>query len=388
MKHPKITRALTAQSASSAGPRPRNEDRTACWERSGAQVIAIADGMGGYGDGDVAAQLAIDVVEGCLPAPLDPELARAWMRDTFRMAGQRVLAYARTGGSHGMGTTLLVGLLLPDRLLLGHLGDSRAYSIGTSELRLLTRDHSVGHDAVARGLISGKDIGSYPHADALLRSLGTEPESDVELIEHPLSMDEGETGLLLCTDGVWNAVPEDVMFDKVTDMAGRVRSDGAEALVAEAERRQTSDNASAVLLRIADPSEPPRRGARLLLFGLLGALVLILLIRCLPTGLYEEPLLEGRPATSGGDQPNNPDAARQIRTIWIRTSLADGLSATLHSSPIGQVAPGQLLPIRVLPGDSLWFIPMGNSIQPAILEVVGAETPDTLHVPSSLEGSV
>jgi serine/threonine protein phosphatase PrpC len=225
--------------------RKHNEDAFAVDSDRG--LFAIADGMGGYAAGEVASQLAIDIlvrayrdqdfggtpIEG-LPRRGD-ELVRA-----VQTANGAILHQARSNEAQsGMGTTIVAARFSPNRqrVYIAHVGDSRVYRIRDHQLSQLTTDHTLGAAGV-----------TGPSAAKLSRAVGVFDEVEVDL-----TVDEPRVGdyYLLCSDGLFKMVPEN---DIQRLVEGEKDLDATAArLVDEANARGGKDNVSVIVVRVDAP---------------------------------------------------------------------------------------------------------------------------------------
>ena len=157
-----------------------------------------------------------------------------------RLAGDRI-ATARRGPLSHMGCTVAIARVRGARLVLGHVGDSRIYRLRGGELEQLTEDHSFHQAMLAGGGdVPARHLSAYGHM--LTRALGTEcaaPDLRVETIA------AGDV-LLLCTDGLSNAVPETIL---AAHCRGRDLDAACRELVAEALASGERDNITVALVR-------------------------------------------------------------------------------------------------------------------------------------------
>lgn len=187
-----------------------NEDRAVIERLPGGIVLAVlADGMGGHQAGDVASQTAVDLVVQAL-AGQEQDLPAGEQEKRLRAAIVAANAdiYARSISRPelaGMGTTLVVALAGPERGVIAHVGDSRAYLLRSGQLDRLTEDHSLVNELVRSGQISPEEAEGHPRRNVLTRAVGTEP--DVVPDMHEWVWSPGDT-LLLCTDGLTNMMSE------------------------------------------------------------------------------------------------------------------------------------------------------------------------------------
>lgn len=228
--------------------RPRNEDSFLVRTGTALSLFAVADGMGGHVAGDEASALAISVLERYWAEleqsdPPESDHFAGIVKKLMLEANELILARAAGDPSReGMGTTLTVGFLGGNRLVVGHVGDSRAYLIAGGGITLLTEDHSLLEEMIQAGRISPDEARDHPQRHILTRALGTGPAVQVDLVERILDED---SALLFCTDGLTTLVLEHEILDLV-----RRRPDprqAAIALIDLANARGGFDNITVVL---------------------------------------------------------------------------------------------------------------------------------------------
>lgn len=179
--------------------REKNEDNYLVLDREEYQIVAVADGMGGHKAGDVASSIAIEVIKN-YTFKVDNIIES--IRDCIKVANQKILVKSRNNPEYnGMGTTLTLGLVSNNQLVLGHIGDSRAYLYHNDSLTQLTEDHSYVADLLRKGVITEEEAEGHPKKNLLLRALGLEEDIEVDISEYKLS---SEDLLLLCSDGLTN----------------------------------------------------------------------------------------------------------------------------------------------------------------------------------------
>jgi protein phosphatase len=166
-------------------------------------VLGVCDGMGGAAAGEVASQLAVDIiyeklVEGDTPEDHD-ELAR---RLVFAVeeAGSRIFNEARADRTRrGMGTTATIAALLDERLFVAQVGDSRAYVLRGGQLVQVSRDQSLVNQLIEAGQLTEEEAETFEHNNIILQALGTAETVQVDLTY--VDLKRGDT-LLLCSDGL------------------------------------------------------------------------------------------------------------------------------------------------------------------------------------------
>jgi len=176
-------------------------------------LIAVCDGMGGAAAGDVASEIAADTIARILqersPFP-DRASAQDAMVAGINAVNQAIRSHAAGDPMrHGMGTTLTAALATGPELLIGHVGDSRAYLRRGRALTQLTTDHSIVGQLVAAGRLQPDQARNYEHRNVLLQALGVQPRVGPELVVAQLRA--GDV-LLLCSDGLTGPLPDDVIL--------------------------------------------------------------------------------------------------------------------------------------------------------------------------------
>ncbi len=239
--------------------RVQNEDALTVLPDIG--VAILADGMGGYRAGEVASRIAVDVCTEVLQQGLQ---AFDWDNGTERASGrgERLAhlvtdAVQRANGAifdtalaqpecAGMGTTLVVTLLHHDKLIVAHVGDSRAYRMRDGRLEQITRDHSQVQDQVDAGLLSPQQARFAANRNLVTRALGIERTVEVELNQFATKPADI---YLLCSDGLSDMVDDSEIGD-VLNAFGSTLDRAGSGLVARANALGGLDNISVILLRI------------------------------------------------------------------------------------------------------------------------------------------
>ena len=188
--------------------RATNEDAMIVDAQQG--LCAVLDGMGGANAGDIAAQLARDAIREFVARnrlAMEPRLL-------LEAAIQASCAAVFTAGQvnrerHGMGTTVVACLTVgPKQVIIGHVGDSRAYLLRHGRLQSLTRDHTIVEELVDRGLLAPEEVDRHPYKNILSRNLGARAATKVDVVE--LALDPGDR-LLLCSDGLYGYAQADAI---------------------------------------------------------------------------------------------------------------------------------------------------------------------------------
>lgn len=232
-------RNLKAVSRTETGPvRENNEDAVVSSDR----LAVVADGMGGHPGGEFAAAVAVALVQAAFTGRSLDEL-QAGVR-----AANRAIWDRAAGDAHleGMGTTICAAGLTEDgALAVVNVGDSRSYVLHDGSLRQLTRDHTLTAELVQRGELSEQEALDHPHRNVLTRALGVGPCVELDSTLHDATTDDR---LLLCSDGLFNEVPDDEIASMMTSTEDVQAT--ADALVELALSRGGHDNVSVVVADI------------------------------------------------------------------------------------------------------------------------------------------
>ena len=257
--------------------RDHNEDAASADMDVG--MIALADGMGGYNAGEVAAELAIRTVMNLARDGIDRE-SRGLIDDDSGLMRQSIIlrnAVSRankiiwqTAQSQpqckGMGTTLVACLFYDDRVSIAHVGDSRAYRLRGDRLEQLTLDHSLLQELVDRGFYSPEEAQRSTNRNYVTRALGVEPTVEVEVQEYDVLPDDI---YLLCSDGLPDMVEDEDIHLTISTFNASLDVVG-EQLVQLANEHGGRDNVSVQLAQVLD-SFAARKGLLNRLTGLFGS---------------------------------------------------------------------------------------------------------------------
>jgi serine/threonine protein phosphatase PrpC len=239
----------------------RNEDafHLERGERAGDVVAVVCDGISTSRSGDLAARTAAAVAGGMLARALGDQTADAAQLtvEAVQAADAAVLRVPATtrAALSPPSCTLVCATCRDDEVVVGWLGDSRAYWLAPEGARLLTVDDSWATDQVAAGLLDAEEAAADPRAHEITRWLG--PDLDDTTPQISAFSPDGPGRLLLCSDGLWNYAPApanllDLLAQLPTAASALVV---ARALVEAALIRGGRDNITVVVIDIA----PDRR---------------------------------------------------------------------------------------------------------------------------------
>ncbi len=235
-----------------------------------AACFVVADGVGGEEYGELASQIAVQqIIEQTLRKLALPAIQRAgqqaipWsseldtiererqMRealiDGFHLANREIRALGQAQGKTA-GTTATVLLIFGRQALIGHAGDSRAYRLNSGVLTALTEDHSYVQRLIRLGQLAPDNRAGQANRNKLYRALGQQDQIDIDVIACPL---EPGDRFLLCSDGLWDAVPEPILADVLGQQEQWLSpTERAARLVALADEAGGADNSTALVIEI------------------------------------------------------------------------------------------------------------------------------------------
>lgn len=248
---------LESMASTHVGRREHNED--AYCRADGLGLCAVADGMGGYEGGEVASRLAVEAVASFFAEhATDDELTWPWGFDrsmslaenkvcvAVRLA-HRAILNQRQGKLAQMGSTIAMILLVDDRVVLAHVGDSRIYRLRAGRLERMSVDHSMVEQARAQGIEMDEAVAAR-YRNLITRALGM-PQED----ERPeLRVEQAEPGdvYLLSSDGLHEPLEHEMMQAMLLEHGLHAAS----LLTRAAYDAGGSDNITAVIARVLPES--------------------------------------------------------------------------------------------------------------------------------------
>ena len=230
--------------------RTNNEDSVSLDEA--VALAVLADGMGGYNAGEVASSMATTFIRTELgrwlreasASATDTEVRRA-MDICVDNANRAIFNAANSNPQYaGMGTTLVVAVFRELRLLVGHVGDSRAYRLRAGRLQQITRDHSLLQEQIDAGLITPEQAAFSANKNLVTRAVGVE---DTVLLETHLHEVQPGDVFLMCSDGLSDML-DDASIAQVLQMHDSLAAAGT-ALIEAANDAGGKDNISVILVR-------------------------------------------------------------------------------------------------------------------------------------------
>lgn len=214
---------------------------------SGDAWAVVCDGMGGVSGGQVASTICVEKVSDALKRGYRKKMsvssAKNLLSSAINAANSAVFKEAQENYElKGMGTTVVVVLVLNNIAVIAHVGDSRAYILNQESIKPVTKDHSFVQLLVDTGKITEEEAKVHPDRNVITRAVGIEHVVDVEF--DVVDINENEK-LLICTDGL-NGYVEDVDILKTVNEYG---DSSAEKLVETANNSGGRDNVTVVIVQ-------------------------------------------------------------------------------------------------------------------------------------------
>lgn len=211
-------------------------------------LFIVADGMGGHAAGEVASEMAVQIVARDLAPMRDlsgPE-PLVLMADALKAANRAI--YERTiveADKQGMGTTASCIVMGQGRWIIGHIGDSRIYLLRDGVFRQVTKDHSYVQEQVDAGFLTPEQARYHPYSNVITRCVGANAAVEADVLQGELQ--NGDL-FVLASDGLTGMV-EDPQLKKILETRqtpGRI----VDAMITEANRRGGLDNITAIVVQV------------------------------------------------------------------------------------------------------------------------------------------
>lgn len=222
--------------------RPINEDSYFA-PRQGLPMALVADGIGGHKAGEVASALAVETMQAQVAKRQGRDLSIKMAVGFVRKTNKAIFEAAQgVETAKGMGTTLTMLYFMKRKVLLAHVGDSRAYRLRDGQLTMLSQDHSLVAELIKIGEITEEQAKDHPYKNIITRALGVDEDVQVDSRD----FDRFENDLyLLCTDGLTTYLDDEEL--RVILLGKESLDEKADSLMNIALERGGRDNITLVL---------------------------------------------------------------------------------------------------------------------------------------------
>lgn len=227
--------------------REQNEDSVIITKNIGGEyLLAVADGMGGHKNGEVASSIAISHLGKMfkdLDTIGDKTSAINWIKDTVSEVNSLIYKFTEEHPeSEGMGTTLVLALLTKEYLIFGNIGDSSGFVVKDKKLHKITVDHTLVNMLVKSGELTEEEAKNHPRKNVLMKALGSSITVDMDIFD----VERDVEGIFLCSDGLTNMITED-QITKVLLSDDEIEN-RIQKLIYKCNNRGGEDNISAAYL--------------------------------------------------------------------------------------------------------------------------------------------
>ena len=230
--------------------RSGNEDNFTVDTSGTRGIFIVADGMGGHAAGEVASEMAVQIVQRELSSvrDLDGDDVVQLVANSLKLANRAIHERTLTEvDKQGMGTTASVLVLAGARYLIGQVGDSRVYLLRDSSFVQLTKDHSYVQEQVDAGYLTPEQARYHPYSNVITRCVGA--GSDVEPDIYRGEARVGDT-FLVASGGLTGMVDDRRLAQLLSSRAEPERK--VQALIAEANGRGGLDNITAIIVQVIE----------------------------------------------------------------------------------------------------------------------------------------
>lgn len=216
-------------------------------QENGLGFLVLCDGMGGARAGNIASARAAEQflahVKTAEPSQTDRDTLGAIVDQAVKLANHEVFTMSQSSPDYnGMGTTLVGGICVDNRVILANVGDSRAYLLDGGRIAQMTADHSLVAEMVRSGRLTPEDAKTYPGRNLITRAVGVDSEVEADLYE--ITLREGQS-LLLCSDGLSGMVTDVEIAEIVAQSASQ--EEACDRLISRACEAGGNDNVTVVL---------------------------------------------------------------------------------------------------------------------------------------------
>jgi serine/threonine protein phosphatase PrpC len=224
--------------------------------RKGILTI-VADGMGGHASGEVASQMAVELISEIYYADKKQD-APAALKTAIETASGQIYETSLTDEKmFGMGTTVIALVLQNDCAFSAHVGDSRLYRLRAGEMEMMTVDHSQVMEMVKYGIISMEEARNHDDKNVILRAVGTQPTVEAE-VSDAFALAAGDE-FLLCSDGLCDMLTDEEIA-KIWRAAKDVHA-ACESLIEAAKQKGGHDNITVGIVKIAGAGKAETGGS-------------------------------------------------------------------------------------------------------------------------------
>ena len=211
------------------------------------QIFIVADGMGGYKGGEIASKLAVEtsknyIINNFNSIEHDRESIMNLIKSAIEYANLSIYEKSKEIPElENMGTTIDICLVIPNKVYIGHVGDSRVYRKRKDFFRKLTTDHSYVQQLVSDGTITKEEAYHHPKKNMLIKALGCSSLVEPDVMVKGFLKDDI---LLMCSDGLTNMLKD----EEIVKIINENPQEACNKLVEKANENGGLDNITAVII--------------------------------------------------------------------------------------------------------------------------------------------
>ena len=213
-------------------------------------VYMVADGVGGSAGGEEASKLAVETSMQKMLVRISQEANEAaitrWLSNAAQVA-HRLIRQRKADDEEIGSTTLVMAVVIEDRVHIVNIGDSRAYIISDRQLRQVTQDHTVSRQFVEAGVISEEEAVDHPFSHILSQAVGSDTDLTPDVYSE--TVHPGDY-LLLCSDGLYNTVDSKKILRIV--LSAKTPQQASQKLIKAANKGGGDDNIAVVTVAIRE----------------------------------------------------------------------------------------------------------------------------------------
>ena len=234
--------------------RQENQDYVGAFTNQVNRVmVMVADGVTSTEGGDVASAMAVEHFgHAWEQTTCNSMLAiSTWLKETAVYVNDVILAASqRYEDLNRMATTLVLAVIFDDQIIIGNLGDSKAFLLHKNRLKQISFDHNLRNELLRAGTITKKAAEEMPNGDSVTRFLGVDDQTNIEIDQHPFLQKDM---LFLTSDGITKVLSNTnikrIMQEKISlDLR-------AKKLIASANQQGAPDNVTALLVSRDDEKD-------------------------------------------------------------------------------------------------------------------------------------
>lgn len=220
-----------------------NEDSVGYYEEGNFGIYIVADGMGGHNAGEVASNMAKDIVINYVLNHRDEESPIEILNEALQNANRRIYKEGLLNDEcNGMGTTITGVMIRDNELTVVNVGDSRVYVLKDDNLVKVTKDHSLVQELLDNGTITKEEAKYHPNRNVITRAVGTNPVVNADY--YNLDLRDIEKGIL-CSDGLTNEVSE----EEILKVLKSKEENPCERLIKMSKENGGRDNISVIIFK-------------------------------------------------------------------------------------------------------------------------------------------